>query len=118
LTSADVFSQTFRVRLRVENPNDRALPIKMIDYKLFLEGDSFAEGQSAAPFVVPAKDDLEFDMPIRTHFISSIGRLLSHIAGTDRTQIEYVFSGSVTVDMPFSPKIKFNEGGVVDLRKR
>ncbi len=118
MTSADIFSQMFRVRLRVDNPNARALPIKSLDYKLFLEGDSFAEGQSPAPFVVPANGTSEFELPVRTNFVSSIGRLLSRLSGTDRTQIEYAVSGTVTVDMPFSPKIKFNEGGVVDFAKR
>jgi hypothetical protein len=50
MLSADVFAQQFRVRVHVDNPNARELPIKSIDYKLFLEGDSFAEGASQAPY--------------------------------------------------------------------
>ncbi len=42
MTSADIFNQQFLVRVNVENPNDRDLPITGLDYKLFLEGDSFA----------------------------------------------------------------------------
>ena len=115
MTSADVFSQQFRVRVKAENPNARALPIKGIDYKLFLEGDSFAEGLSAAPFSVPANGEREFDLTMRTNFVSSIGRLLSRLTGTGNRTVQYTFTGSVTVDMPFSPKLKFAESGMVDL---
>jgi LEA14-like dessication related protein len=118
MLSADVFSQQFRVRVHVQNPNPRALPIKKLDFKLFLEGDSFGEGQSQAPFVVPANGETEFDLLVGTNFSISIARLLSRLAGTDRRDVEYIFSGTVTVDVAFSPKIKFNEAGRVDLSRR
>ena len=118
MTSADVFSQQFRVRIRAENPNSMALPIKSIDYELFLEGYSFAEGISDASFVVPANGDKEFDLTVRTNFVSSIGRLLSRLTGDSRTTIQYSFVGSVVADMAFSPKLKFSETGTVDLARR
>jgi LEA14-like dessication related protein len=118
MTSADIFTQQFRVRVHAENPNDSALPIKSIDYKLFLEGDSFAEGVSEAPFVVPAKGEKEFDLTMRTNFVSSIGRLLSRLNGTSSNVIQYAFAGTVVVDMRFSPKLKFAESGTVDLGRK
>ena len=42
MVSADVFSQQFRIRLHVHNPNTIELPIKGIEYTLFLQGDRFA----------------------------------------------------------------------------
>lgn len=116
MVSADIFSQQFRVRLHVENPNARPLPIKSIEYKLFLEGDSFADGESLAAFEVPANGEKEFDMTVQTHFMSSIGRLLSRLSGG--TSIHYEFAGRVTVAATFSPKIPFRESGVVDLGRR
>ncbi|HYM35072.1 MAG TPA: LEA type 2 family protein [Steroidobacteraceae bacterium] len=118
MVSADVFSQKFNVRVHVQNPNARTLPIKKIEYKLFLEGDSFAEGQSDAAFAVPANGETEFDLAVNTNFVSSIGRLLSRLSGTDRREIQYNFEGTVIVDLPFNPKIKFNEVGTVDLSRR
>src|SRR5262245_59214015 len=75
MTSGDIFSQNFLVQLNVQNPNARELAIKGIDYKLFLQGDSFAEGVSMRPFVVPANGETDFDLSVRTNFVSSIGRL-------------------------------------------
>jgi len=118
MVSGDIFSQQFRVRLRVQNPNDRELPVKAIDYHLFLQGDSFAEGVSDAPFVVPAVGETEFDMLVRTNFVSSIGRLLSRLETTGSRQIQYEMSGKVFIDLPFVGGIPFSDTGIVDLTTR
>ena len=113
MTSGDLFSQTFLVRLHVENPNDRELPVRGIEYELFLEGDSFAEGMSNKAFVIPANGETEFDLPVRTHFISSIGRLLSRLNG--KQKVQYVFEGKVFTDVGIVKKVPFRESGTVDL---
>lgn len=113
MTSADIFNQQFLVRVHVENPNDRELPIRGIDYKLFLEGDSFAEGLSNKPFTVPAMGETEFDMMVRTNFVSGIGRLMSRLNGRD--QVQYVVEGKVLTDISMAKKIPFQETGTVSL---
>jgi LEA14-like dessication related protein len=118
MVSGDVFSQQLRVRIHVDNPNARALPIKSIDYKLFMQGDSFAEGASTAAFVVPANGEQEFDLLVTTNFVSSIGRLLSHLNGSNDSKIEYTITGHVQIDMTFSPRLNFAESGVVDFGRR
>ena len=118
MLSADVFSQQFRVRIRAENPNDMALPVKSLDYTLFIEGQSFAQGVSEAAFVVPAKGDKEFELTVRTNFASSIARLVSNLSMENRNTIQYTFAGTVVADMRFSPKFKFNESGTVDLARK
>src|SRR3954452_1314365 len=114
MTSADIFNQQFMVRLNVSNPNDRELPITGIDYKLFLEGDSFAEGLSNKPFTVPANGDTDFDMIVRTNFVSSTGRLVSRLNGRD--QVQYVVEGKVLTDISGLKKIPFQESGTVTLK--
>ena len=113
MTSGDIFSQTFRLRMHVQNPNDRELPVRGIDYQLFLEGDSFAEGISDRPFVVPALGETEFDLIVRTNFVSSIGRLLSRLHGKE--EVEYVVEGKVLTDIGMFKKIPFQESGTVNL---
>ena len=113
MMSADIYNQQFLVRMHVENPNDRELPIRGIDYKLFLEGDSFAEGLSNKLFVVPAKGETEFDMIVRTNFVSGVARLMSRLNG--RQQVQYVFEGKVLTDISMAKKIPFQETGTVSL---
>lgn len=115
MVSADIFSQQFRVRMRVQNPNDREIPVKGIDYELFLQGDSFAEGVASEPFVVPALGENEFDLILRTNFVSSIGRLMSRMNGRDGNKVDYSITGKVLVDLPFVKAIPFRDSGTVDL---
>ena len=100
--------------MNVENPNDRELPIKGIDYKLFLEGDSFAEGVSNKPFMVPAlgRDRLRHDGAHQLR--QRRGRLLSRLNGRD--QVNYVFEGKVLTDICMLKKIPFQETGTVNLQ--
>ncbi|MFO7304167.1 MAG: LEA type 2 family protein [Gammaproteobacteria bacterium] len=116
MTSGDIFSQTFVVRMHVQNPNNRDLPIRGIDYQLFLEGDRFAEGVTPRPFVVPANGETEFDIIVRTNFVSSIGRLLTRLQG--RRQVEYLIEGRILTDIGMLRKIPFRESGVVDLETK
>src|SRR5688572_14888244 len=113
MTSADIFNQQFLVRVHVENPNDRELPIKGIDYKLFLEGDSFAEGISSRPFVVPALGETEFDMTVRTNFVSGMARLLSRLNGRD--QMQYTLEGKVLTELGLLNKLPFQASGTINL---
>jgi LEA14-like dessication related protein len=113
MTSADIFNQQFLVRVNVENPNDRDLPITGLDYKLFLEGDSFAQGMLNRPFTVPANGATDFDMTVHTNFVSGVGRLLTRLNG--RTQVNYVVEGKLLTDIRFLKKIPFQETGTVNL---
>lgn len=113
MTSADIFNQQFLVRINIENPNDRELPITGLDYKLFLEGDGFAQGMLNRPFTVPANGETDFDMTVRTNFVSGVGRLLSRLNG--RTQVNYAIEGKLLTDIRFLNKIPFSESGSVNL---
>lgn len=113
MQSADIYNQQFLVRMHVENPNDRELPIRGIDYELFLEGDSFSEGVSNKPFVVPAKGETEFDMIVRTNFVSGVARLMSRLNG--RQQVQYVIEGKVLTDISMAKKIPFQQSGTVSI---
>lgn len=113
MTSADIFNQQFLVRVNVQNPNKQDLKIKGLDYTLFLEGDGFAEGVLNKPFTIPAEGETDFDMTVKTNFVSGIGRLLSRLNG--RTQVNYALEGKLLTDIRFLKKIPFNETGSVNL---
>jgi LEA14-like dessication related protein len=113
MTSADIFNQQFLVRVNVQNPNKQELKIKGLDYTLFLEGDGFAEGVLNKPFTIPAEGETDFDMTVKTNFISGIGRLLSRLNG--RTQVNYTLEGKLLTDIRFLKKIPFEETGSVNL---
>lgn len=113
MTSADMFSQNFVVRVLVKNPNDRELAVKEIDYHVFLGGDDFAEGETTLPLTVPALGEKEFEMPVRTNFVSSLGRLLSRVNG--QKKVGYVVEGTVKLQSGMLRKVPFRQSGEVDL---
>lgn len=119
MVSADIFSQQFRIRLLVQNPNDRELPIKGLEYELYLQGDSFADGFSEKPFIVPPHGEKEFDTMVRTQFVSSIARLLTKLNANGGTagKVEYAFIGKVHLSKGIVRKIPFSESGLVDLSR-
>jgi len=116
--SGDMFAQRFRVRVRVENPNDLELPVRGLEYQIILMGDSFADGTSADAFLLPARGEAEFDMLVTTNFVSSFGRLLSRVGGGKLEDIEYEITGKVFVEKGMLRKIPFSHRGTVDFSKQ
>ena len=117
MQSSDMFAQHFKVRLKVQNPNEIEMPIKSLDYKLLLMGDSFGEGMSDQPFVLPANGDAEFDMTLTTTIVSSVGRLISRVGGSKLENIEYEIAGKVVLGKGFVRKLPFDHKGTVDFGK-
>jgi LEA14-like dessication related protein len=117
MMSTDMFAQKFRVRVKVENPNDLELPVRGLDYKIILMGDSFADGASTDRFVVPAKGEAEFDMVVTTNFVSSLGRLISRVQGGKLENLDYEIAGEVLLDKGFVKKVPFNHHGQVDIAR-
>ena len=95
IMSADMFSQQFMVRVKVENPNDLEVTVSGLEYEIFLMGDSFAEGVSESSFVLPAKGEAEFDMIVKTNFVSSLGRLVSRTGGGKLENVPYQVTGKL-----------------------
>ncbi len=117
MLSADMFAQKFKVSVLVKNPNDLDIAVKGLDYKIFLMGDSFADGESSNRFVLPARGEAEFEMIVTTNFVSSFGRLLSRVGGGKLENLEYEIAGNVVLDKGIVRKIPFNHRGTVDITK-
>jgi LEA14-like dessication related protein len=64
LLKGDLWHQELKVRMRVQNPNDRQLPVKGLSYELEVDGQEFAHGMSGDSFVVPAHGEAEFDLSV------------------------------------------------------
>ena len=117
MQTSDMFAQRFKIRLHVQNPNDLEVPVKSLDYKLFLMGDTFGEGKSEERFVLPAHGEAEFDMVLTTNFVSSLGRLISRMGGGKLENVEYEIAGTIALDKGFIRKLPFNYKGQVDFGK-
>jgi len=110
---AQVLEQRFKVHLHVQNPNDRALPIKSVSCTLAISGVDVGHGESAEPFSVPPKGEGDFDMIVTTNLANSVpGLLVRLVQGKELPT--YRLSGWVNPDIRFMPSIPFEKSGQIN----
>jgi LEA14-like dessication related protein len=110
---ANLLEQQLRVRMRVENPNDRSLPIQGLSYTVYLGGEEFATGVSDASFVVPALGTAEFDMDVTAN---AAGALFAILGNPRRQGVDYRMKGRVELSHGWLRSIPFEESGTFTLR--
>jgi len=115
LEGSDLLAQRLKVRVHVQNPNDRTLPVKGIDYTLDVDGQPFASGESAGSFVVPALGEAEFDMNVTTNMAGTLVRLLAR-SSEARASIPYRLSGKIALSQGWLQSIPFEQHGTFSLQ--
>jgi len=115
--SSDLWEQHLRVRVHVQNPNPRALPVKGLEYTLEVEGQELANGSSAASFVVPAMGEAEFDMNVTAHLASALLALLGqHGSDASAEGVDYRLVGKISLSEGLMRSIPFDQRGRVHLQ--
>lgn len=114
LQSADLFEQRLLVRMKVQNPNDRALPIKGITYRIEVNDAELGQGSADTPFVVPSMGEAEFDMVFTANLATALSQLLSRKGSSQ--SIDYRLRGEVALSSGFLRHIPFDERGSVKLK--
>ena len=115
LEGSDLLAQRLKVRVHVQNPNDRTLPVKGIDYTLDVDGQPFASGESAGSFVVPALGEAEFDMNVTTNMAGTLVRLLAR-SSEARASVPYRLSGKIALSQGWLQSIPFEQHGTFSLQ--
>jgi LEA14-like dessication related protein len=110
----NLLQQDFQVKFRIQNPNDRALPVKGLHAELRVGGDQIASGASQRAFVVPALGDSEFDMAITANMALGLLKLASHV-DQHSNAIDYDLTGVVTIDIPLLGDVPFHQSGSFSL---
>ena len=110
---ANLLEQQLRVRMRVENPNDRTLPVQGLSYTVYLGGQEFATGVSDASFLVPALGTAEFNMDVTANAAGALFAVLSQPRGQG---IDYRMKGRVELTHGWLRSIPFEESGTFTLR--
>jgi LEA14-like dessication related protein len=114
LVDAQITEQRFKVGLHVQNPNDRALPIKSVSCALQVEGVEVGHGESDSPFNVPAHGESDFDMIVTTNLGMSVPNLAMRLFRGGQLP-SYRLSGTVNPDITLLPPIPFSKSGQLTL---
>lgn len=94
LASTGLFSQEFVMDLRIGNPNDFAIPLRGLSFKLDVNGLPFAEGLSNNAVTVPRLAYANMEVTGTTNTLSLMRQLMS-VGNNDR--IDYRLYGTAHV---------------------
>lgn len=114
LLKSDLWEQHLKVRMRVDNPNNRTLPVKGLAYTIDLAGQELASGVSGASFVVPANGEAEFDMNVTANMAGALFKLLGRAGGSEA--IEYRIAGKVSLSEGLLRTVPFEQRGTFKLQ--
>ncbi len=115
MRGGNLLQQNFAVKLNVQNPNDRSLPVKGLHVELNVGGEQLASGASDRAFVVPAFGESEFDMTIKSNLAAALLTLADKMNQHADT-IEYELTGAASIDLPFLSNLPFHQRGTLPLQ--
>ncbi len=115
LQKSDLWEQRMKVRMRVENPNDRPIPVKGLTVSLDVQGQELAHGVSGASFNVPALGEAEFDMNMTANMAGALLKLL----GSNNQlgdSVDYRVRGKLSLSEGLLRSIPFEDRGTFRLK--
>ncbi len=110
MRGGNLLQQKFAVKLNIQNPNDRALPVRGLHVELNVSGEQIASGVSDHAVVVPAFGESEFDMTITANLALVLLKLQDK-ASQHADSIDYVLTGTASLDLPFMHDLPFHQSG-------
>lgn len=114
LRGGNLLQQNFAVRLNIQNPNDRALPVRGVHAELNVGGEQIASGISDRAILIPAFGESEFDLTITANLALALLKLADR-ANQHADSIDYDLSGAASIDLPFLRNLPFHQSGSLKL---
>jgi LEA14-like dessication related protein len=115
MRGGNLLQQNFAVKLNVQNPNDRAVPVRGLHVELSVGGERIASGVSDRAVVVPPFGESEFDMTIKANVALALLKLADKM-NEDSDSIDYDLTGAASIDLPFLRDLPFHQSGSLSLK--
>ena len=115
LRGGNLLQQNFAVKLNIQNPNDRALPVAGLHVELNVGGEQIASGVSDRAIVVPAHGESDFDMTVKANVALALLKLSAKM-DQHSDSIDYDLTGVASIDLPFLRELPFHQTGSFSLR--
>ncbi|MGE0372728.1 MAG: LEA type 2 family protein [Gammaproteobacteria bacterium] len=113
LEEIGLFEQRYRLRLRIQNPNDVELPIAGMAFSLYLNEEEFASGLSDRQTTVPPFGEAVIEASVTSSLTGVIGQL-RRLSRTEAQTFSYRLSGHARL-LHRAVKYPFEYRGEVDL---
>ena len=111
----NMLQQNFSVKLNIQNPNTRALPVRGLHVELNVGGEQIASGVSDRAVVVPALGESEFDLTIKANMALAVLKLANKLDQHAST-VDYDLTGAASIDLPFLHDLPFHQSGSFALK--
>lgn len=115
LRSGNLLQQNFAVKLSIQNPNTRALPVNGLHLELNVDGVQIASGVSDRAVTVPALGESEFDMTIKANMALALIKLANKV-DQHSDSVDYDLTGAASIDLPFLHDLPFHQTGSFSLK--
>ncbi len=115
LEEANLLSQTFGVRLRIDNPNDYRIKVDGAEVRIALNGEPLAQGLTNRSVSIPRYGSTRLNISATTQLLGLLQQIL--VLGT-RQNVDYEVSGHMNLGRGFfsaTQRFPFRVNGVLDL---
>ncbi len=109
---ARLLEQQFLLRFRIDNPNRTCLPIRGLDYEIFLEDIRLTKGSSRKWLTVPANGREEFDVLITTNLWRNLRDIVKLLREPNRP-IHYQLRGTAKTGLLFGRRVPITHNGEI-----
>jgi LEA14-like dessication related protein len=102
--------QDFKLRFRVENPNDSSLLVRGLRYKIMLNHMLLSEGVYSGWFIVKANSHKNFSVPIRTNLWEHL-KDIAKVLGKANQPVHYRLEGKLKTGFLFGHSVRIGRNG-------
>lgn len=114
LRGGNLLQQNFAVKLNIQNPNDRDLPVRGVHAELNVGGEQIASGLSDRAIVIPAFGEAQIDVTVTANMLLALSKLTNKL-NQQADSIDYDLTGAASIDLPFLRNLPFHQTGTLPL---
>ena len=112
MIKARLVEQEFVLHFRIDNPNDVSLPVRGLNYTLYLDSVLLAKGDTSQWFTVPARGRKVFEVPVRTNLWRHVKNVVKMLEKPD-SPIPYRLNGEVKTGFFFGRSVHMSRNGEI-----
>lgn len=112
VVKARLLQQDFKLRFRVDNPNNGSMLVRSLRYKVMLNDVVLAEGESTDWFVVDGQSHKNFVVPVRTNLWMHLKYIAKLLKKPDQP-IQYRLEGKLKTGFLFRHNVRIGRNGEI-----
>lgn len=109
---ARLLEQEFLLQFRIDNPNDRSLPVRGLVYHLELNDIELARGETSAWLNVPGNGHAYYEVPVHTNLWRHMKYMVRLLERPERP-IRYRLDGELKTGLMFGRRVQIAREGEI-----